>query len=284
MKPIFFPLCGLILFSLAPLAHANSETQAPEQVLDAALQTQQDIQQANRSSQQQVEQLDDETQVLFNEYQQVNAEIKRLKVWNQQLQRQQLSQQQAFTDLAQQQQRIAQNREQLSPMLEEMHAVLTQFVRLDLPFLPEERQLRLKALRELLDNNDTPLPEKYRRMLEAWQVEMEYGRALETWTATLADGEQVEQLSQFLRLGRVALYRLSLDGQQAHYWDAARKNWIALNAQQADNIDKAIRIAKKQMPAQLLRLIIPRPMPPSPAAPEDIASEKIIREEAVSHE
>ena len=62
-----------------------------------------------------------------------------------------------------------------------MIEVMSLFVELDLPFLPEERQTRIIQLQTLMERADVTLAEKYRRILEAYQVETEYGRTIEAY-------------------------------------------------------------------------------------------------------
>ena len=76
--------------------------------------------------------------------------------------------------------------------------------------------LRVANLKRLMDDADTPLSEKYRRVMEAYQVEVQYGHTIEAYQGELRDPGS-SRMVEFLRLGRVGLYYLSLDG----------KRWIA---------------------------------------------------------
>ncbi len=68
-------------------------------------------------------------------------------------------------------QAIKEIRYELEPYLDEVYSRLEQSVNSDLPFLREERALRLKALRDVLDDHTADLGEKLRRTLEAVQIE-----------------------------------------------------------------------------------------------------------------
>ena len=54
--------------------------------------------------------------------------------------------------------------------------------------------------RELMASVDASPSEKFRRLIEAYQIEMEYGRTMSSYRQTLADGREAEMV----RLGRVS--------------------------------------------------------------------------------
>ena len=92
----------------------------------------------------------------------------------------------------------------VTPLMGRMIDNLEQFVLLDIPFMLEERTQRVAALREAMANADVTVSERYRRILEAYQIEMEFGRTIEAYEDTLGEGNAQRTL-QFLRVGRVAL-------------------------------------------------------------------------------
>jgi len=70
----------------------------------------------------------------------------------------------------------------------------------------------------MMPRADVTVSEKYRRIVEAYQLEMEYGRTIEAYRGE-RDGKTVD----FLRVGRVGLMYQSPDGKETGYWDAQRK-------------------------------------------------------------
>ena len=101
--------------------------------------------------------------------------------------------------------------------MERMQQVLGEFVEHDLPFLPEERQSRLARLSKHLERPGISDGERFQQLLEAYQVELEYGRTIEAYQGTRQedseDRAETRTLAYF-RLGRTGLYSLSLDGLQ----------------------------------------------------------------------
>ena len=73
------------------------------------------------------------------------------------------------------------------PMMQKMVATLDQFVKLDVPFLPEERTNRIAALKDMMTRADVSVSEKYRRIVEAYQIEIEYGRTIEAYQGKVGD-------------------------------------------------------------------------------------------------
>jgi hypothetical protein len=97
------------------------------------------------------------------------------------------------------------------------------------------------------------LSEKYRRILEAYQVETEYGRTIEAYQAALINGDSGRTVD-FLRIGRVGLYYLSLDGREAGMWDNKTKQWHVLPTDQNQAVSQGLKVALKQLPPNLLVL------------------------------
>jgi hypothetical protein len=135
---------------------------------------------------------------------------------------------------------------------------LAQLVRSDIPFLQQERSQRVVLLRELMDRADVAVAEKYRRILEAYQIEMDYGRTLEAYRDEL-DVDGAKRTVDLVRVGRVGLYYQSLDGAQAGYWDRDARGWIDVDGADRLAIRQALRIARKQAAPELLRVQIPAP-------------------------
>ena len=138
-----------------------------------------------QKTQQQIVALDEETSEVVNEYRSLLRENAILDTYNQQLDKQQIQQQKKLQSLATNMANVREVRMELMPLMHEMVQVLTLFVNNDIPFLWQERQLRLTELKNLLDNPNVSVADKYRRIVEAYQIETEYGHTIETWQAQL---------------------------------------------------------------------------------------------------
>lgn len=207
-------------------------------------------------SQSRVDALGEQQRTLADEYRTVLREIEGLEAYNRQLQRQLQLQQGELSTLASSISQATVVDRQILPLMLRMVGALEQFVTLDAPFLPQERADRLAFVQEAIDRVDVAVPEKFRQVLEAYLVELEYGRTIEAYTgiATIDDRElEVD----FLRIGRIGLFYQTLDGARSGRWDAASGSWQALPAADRNPIRDAIKVARKLSAPDLLTLPLP---------------------------
>ena len=236
---------GLIALILGSAAQAQQDT------LERSQQVSRDTTRAARLSQDRIDRLSDEARALLEKYreqlwkaQQLQLYVRQLEATiDQQLERKKL--------LSEQLERLDRTREQLIPMLVRMVDGLEQFVALDMPFLSDERNARIERLRRTLSDPQVPVSEQYRRVFEAYQVEANYGRSLEAWRGPLSGDSQIVD---YLRIGRMAWYYLSLDGQSAWQWNRGQERWDAVPSGQVSAIRKGLRVASEQAAPELLPL------------------------------
>ncbi len=221
--------------------------------LDQAIDTQVNTDIAAQKSQEKIDNLSDETTDMLAEYRDVLRQTQSLKSYNDQLQSLVNSQQEEMASISEQLNNIETTQHDIVPLMLKMIDVLQQFVSLDVPFLKQERQTRLEALNAMMGRADVSLAEKYRRIMEAYQVETEYGRTIEAYQADLEDGE-TKKTVDFLRIGRVSLYYLTLDGKEAGMWDNDKKQWVVLSDDYIQAITDGLKVAKKQLPPDLMVL------------------------------
>lgn len=231
---------------------------AAQETVDKALKEQLSAQQQGKQTQNRIDKLDDQTQLMFDEYQAGMIRLDDLKTYNQQMQHLIDDQKVEMNKKEKQMRDVVEMQQELVPFLQQMVDVLAEFVGLDLPFLPEEREQRLQQLNQLLRRSDITVTEKYRRIMEAYRVEAEYGHTLESYQGTLNSSEEPRAV-EFLRLGRAGLYYLSLKGDEGGYWLSESQQWLALNAAQRESLANAIRVAKKQSPPDLVLLPVSAP-------------------------
>ena len=231
---------------------------APAQELQDALTTQSQSLQTSVEVQNRVNALDDETRAMLNEYRQTMSQITDLGAYNEQLERLVATQRVELADYERQFQEIEITKRRILPLIVRMIEVLGEFVTIDIPFLETERSMRIAELNNLMERPEVPTSEKYRRTTEAYQIELEYGHTIEAYEGEMdVDGEA--RTVNFLRYGRLGLYYMTLDGLEIGYWDTDQDRWLQLDDEYRQSLDRAIRIARKQLPPDLTRLPVPAP-------------------------
>ena len=236
------------LFLVAALARAEESVE-----VDDVLEAQTSYQQSAVESQNRLDALDDETLALISQYNGELARYEDLRTYNDNMRQLLASQAAEKARLEQELAEIEVVRRSIVPLMVEMVDVLERFIELDQPMLKNERLARLAELKKNLTRSDVEIAERYRRVIEAYQIESEYGQTIEAYEGPLQLAGR-ELTVDFLRVGRVGLYYLSLDRESGGIWDAASGSWVALNDTQLDALDFAVRVARKQAPPNLVPL------------------------------
>jgi len=250
-------VAGLIVLVAMSICLSPVHAQTDTGIVNEVIAEQATLEQQARQSQQQIASLDEKTGMLLAEYRKFSAEAVSMKGYNDQLEAMVVSQQQEMESIEQQYAEIDNTSREVVPLIQRMLSTLESFVELDIPFLQEERRTRISTLKEILSRADVTTSEKYRRVLEAYNVEMEYGRTIEAYRSTLESGNDSLTVD-FLRLGRVALMYQTLDGEQTGYWNSERQSWVVENSYQRA-VRQGLRIAKQQSAPGLLVVPVSSP-------------------------
>jgi hypothetical protein len=237
---------GLVLLAslLVPLISISG-------TLENAVNTQVKTDVSAQKSQQKVDNLSNETKDMIATYRETLRQTASLRAYNDQLEKLVTSQKKELSSMDGQLRNIENTQRDIIPLMLKMIDTIVQFVDLDIPFLPEERQQRIVQLQTLMERADVSIAEKYRRILEAYQVETEYGRTIEAYRGDLTVGEDTRTVD-FLRIGRVSLYYLTLDSLEAGIWHD--NQWQRLDDKYRQAIEQGLKVAKKQLPPDLLVL------------------------------
>jgi cell division protein FtsB len=211
-----------------------------------------------RQSQARVDALTDETRALLGEYKTVLKEIEGLRVYNRQLEKQIANQEMEMDQLSASIDQVTVIERQITPLMMRMIDGLEQFVALDLPFLSDEREGRIDALREMMDRADVAASEKFSQILRAYQIENEYGRTMESYPDEIETTEG-SRIVDILKVGRVALVYQTSDGEETGAWDVSQRDWVELDDSYKTPIRNGIRMARKQLSVEMLTLPVLAP-------------------------
>ena len=208
-----------------------------------------------------IDELSDETGALVAHYRTTLKQIDAIDLYNQQMQDLVTAQHQELASLEDQLHRVDRVGRNVTPLMLRMIDSIDRFVRLDIPFLLNERMARIAELNKTMKRADVTGAEKFRQIMEAYQIENDYGRTIEAYRGSLKLGDR-ERTVDFLRFGRIALVYQSLDESEAGVWSQETRSWLPLDASHRSAIRAGLRIARKQAAPDLIELPLPSPVAP----------------------
>jgi len=244
--------CSLLLTGLA--------TESRAQAIDPALENSRQAAQGTAQSQERVNQLDSRTQELLGDYRANLKQLEQLNRYNQSQQRQVEAQRQELASLTEDINNIASLQRAVQPLMDDMVTALEELVEADVPFLNNERQARVDRLRALMEDPDQSPAQRYRLIMEAYQIESEYGRTIEAYRADVqTDGVLYEDVSM-LRIGRLELVFVTDDDQVLKRYDRSSGGWVDLDPDYLGDIKQGLRIAREQIPPDLMFIPVESPV------------------------
>ncbi|HNP64039.1 MAG TPA: DUF3450 domain-containing protein [Woeseiaceae bacterium] len=239
-----------VLFATAVMAISGSVfAQSVDQVLQA------DQRRLNlaQQSQERINAVVQGTRSLEDQYRAINKEIDGLKVYNRLMRAQVEGQTATLEDIGLSMDQVDVINRQIFPLMERMIDGLDQSIKLDIPFLMEERTGRVDNLKDIMSRSDVSVAEKFRKVMEAYQIENEYGSTIEDYKQSLTiDG--ATRSFNMLRIGRVGLYFQSDDTKITGRWDNDNRTWEIDNSAR-NEVRKGLRVARQLVAPELI--IIP---------------------------
>ena len=239
----------------------TAKAKEPKANLKKVYKTQSASQKTAKKSQVKINNLDDETQKLVQEYRLTLKKIYNTKKYNQQLRDFIKKQKEEMISVRKQIEQVKDTGKDILPLIDRMAESLEQFIKLDKPFLLEERLSRIADLKKIIKRSDISVSEKYRRLLDIYEIENEYGTTISAYKGKQTIKNK-ELTVEFLRVGRVSLMYQSLDKKHNAYWNDMKKEWVKLPRTYKDSLSKGLLIAKKQMAPDLLKVPVQPPSEP----------------------
>jgi hypothetical protein len=210
------------------------------------------VQEAGRS-QARIAQLAEQTSELLGEYRVAAQRLDRVRIYNDNLEALVRDQQREQEDIDRQLASFQVVQQEIVPLMFEMIDDLERFIELDLPFQLEERRTRVRLLRDVMERSDVTVSEKYRQIMNAYQIEADFTRTTEAYDGMLGD-RRVE----FLRVGRVLLAYQTPDRAITGFWNKNTGEWQIDDSYRNDVVE-GLRVARKQAAPNLLRLPLSAP-------------------------
>ena len=262
-KPVWVAVVlGTLMTANFSFSQETTETEIilpdPIEILDDTLFVQRSSDLGSKDSQIIVSNLSDERQDLLGQYRLVLQQIDRLIAYNDYVERLIVDQEAQITDIGKQLDQFALIERGIVPLMLDSIDILDKFIDLDVPFLLEERKARVARLRTIMDLSDVTVSEKYRQIMDAYQIETTYGRDIEAYTGLLEiDGESRQV--DFLRIGRTSLTYQTPDQEETGFWNKQAGQWEKLPNKYQNYVTQGLRVARKQVTPNLLELPIEAP-------------------------
>ncbi len=238
-------VCGVIVTTLSGGAFAQS--------VDSILNAENRRVNANNAAQVRIDNIVQETRELVNDYRGVTKEIDGLRIYNRLMVAQTEKQQTRLDELALSMEQANVINRQIFPLMERMIEGIDKFVKLDVPFLMQERTDRINILKDLMDQPNVTVAEKFRKVMEAYQIENDYGRTIESYKGKHPEDDR--EVS-YLRIGRVALLYQTADGSDTGRWNGT--GWEDAGDHR-NEVKKGLDVATQKIAPELLLLPVATP-------------------------
>lgn len=209
---------------------------------------------ASAQSQTRISHSADSTLSLRSDIEQLEEEVKNLDVYRKHLEALVKDQHSELSNIDQQISDIEQTRQGVVPLMYKMIDGLKQTVKNDKPIRIEQRNLRIEKLETMMTVANVSDAEKYRRILEAYQIELDYGIKLGVYQGkiTLDDDKTIE--ANILYLGRISLIARNFNQDKYWAWDQKEKAWVLLDSSLNSDLNHAYAVANKEVAPSLLTL------------------------------
>jgi hypothetical protein len=223
------------------------------QTVDQVLQADQRRLNLAQQSQERINGVVQGTRSLEDQYRAINKEIDGLKVYNRLMRAQVEGQTATLEDIGLSMDQVDVINRQIFPLMERMIDGLDQSVKVDVPFLMEERSGRVNNLKEIMSRSDVSVAEKFRKVMEAYQIENDYGTTIEDYKQSLTLEDEGTRAFNMLRIGRVGLYFQSDDTKITGRWDNSERRWEIDNSAR-NEVRKGLRVARQLVAPELINI------------------------------
>ncbi|HAY46430.1 MAG TPA: hypothetical protein DCY55_09120 [Gammaproteobacteria bacterium] len=197
-------------------------------------------------------------QTVEEEFARENKLVEAIKVYNDQLADQIAGQGVAETEIRDSIVQSGSLAPQVADLLGKMLSALETFISADLPFHMDTRLSSVGQLKSLMVDPAASMSDRFRNIMDIYTIETEYGNTYEAYADTITiEGSDVEV--DMLRVGRLALYYQTKDGNVSGMWDRASGSFVILPDTNNRYIRTAIRVAAKLVAPELLNIPTPAP-------------------------
>ena len=109
-----------------------------------------------------------------------------------------------------------------------------------------------------MNESDITVSEKFRQIMDAYQIETSFGSDIEAYTGFLEIKGESRQ-ADYLRIGRTSLTYQTPDQKETGFWNKQTQQLEDLPRKYTDYVKEGLRIAKKQITPDLIQLPVEAP-------------------------
>lgn len=229
------------------------------QTVDQVLQADQRRLTLAQQSQERINETVENTRSLEDQYRAITKEIDGLRVYNRLMGAQTSGQQATLDDINLSMDQVDMINRQIVPLMTRMIDGLEQSISLDVPFLMDEREERIQTLKDLMERSDVSVAEKFRKVMEAYQIELDYANTAEAYEQTLTFGDETRNYN-ILRIGRIGLYFQSADAGITGRWDHDAREWVEDNSAR-NEVRTGLRMTKQLIAPEIIVVPVSAPTP-----------------------
>lgn len=249
--------CTAIFLSLGLAGSSFAQSETENASGEKVRQPVQEAVEIRQKTQEEREQWQEFRQGLTEKYDQLQKKNQRLAEKQNRLQEEVRRAQERIAGQEQQLADIQEITQDIEPFLRQQLQRIQKLIYQGLPFLPQERKMRFNDLQQMLAEDQKPVSEKYRRIMEAFWVEAEYGRTIEVHQESIqVKGRSLR--ANIFRLGRLNLFYQTIDQQESGWFNVAADEWEKLPARHNRAIASVIDIGSGRRPVELLTLPLGR--------------------------
>lgn len=208
---------------------------------------------ASEKSQSKIDNIYEQTLEILAEYRNTVDEAEILSDYNDHVQRMVDDQKASIKSLEDQIAGIDKTKQGVVPLMYKMIDTLDKFIELDVPVNIESRKARVQGLRDVMNDSNVTVSEQFRLVLEAYEIEANYGTIFAAYQGELDLGGQ-KITADFLYMGRIAFVAQSLDFKNSWVWNNDTRAWEELGDEYAKPITDGIRMARNQLTKDLTKL------------------------------
>jgi len=232
---------------------------APAQEVEPAIEASRQAAEDTRQSQEQIDQIDSRIQQLLGDYRAYLRQLEQLERYNESQRRQVAAQRNEIESLTEDINNIASLQRAVQPLMQDMVDALARMVEADLPFLVDERTARVARLENMMEDPASSPAQRYRMIIEAYQIEAEYGRTIEAYRSDVETEGRLYEDVDVLRIGRLVLIFKTDDDQVLKRYEPESGTWVDLDKSFLRDVKTAMRVAREQIPPDLLYIPVSSP-------------------------